>query len=90
MAKYVQKPIVIEAWQLLDPRKVWPDWLSDAYRRGLVCYMPKPLEDWLVIRNRMGSTAVAPEDYIVLDIKGELHRCERDLFKDMYELYEEE
>lgn len=64
MAKYVQKPIVIEAWQL-DSRKPWPDWLDDAYRRGLVYYMPKPLEDWLVIRNRMGSMAVAPEDYIV-------------------------
>lgn len=83
MAKYVKKPVVIEAWQF-GSREVKPDWLYDAQDRGLVRYNMNG--DRIYIDTLEGSMMARKGDYIIRGIHGELYPCKPDIFKETYEL----
>ncbi|MCU7521967.1 MAG: hypothetical protein HF312_17260 [Ignavibacteria bacterium] len=95
MAKYVKKPVEIEAFQydgdLKDSHGVHyvPEWAVEAIRRGTIYYgsIPPyggpPCE--LFIKTLEGPHHVSVGDYIIKGIKGELYPCKPDIFEATYE-----
>ena len=100
MAKYVKKPIVIEAVQLL-----WETWgemcthagvgkLSDGKPEG--CYVDDDgvqIDDsngriGLLIPTLEGLMVGEQDDWIIKGVKGELYPCKPDIFEMTYDLVE--
>lgn len=87
MAKYVKKPIVIEAFRFDGAiTRKHPQWAIDACEKGGIIRVQtdtigvKTLEGWLTAR--VG-------DYIVRGMKGELYPVRADIFEETYALVEE-
>ena len=97
MAKYRQKPVEIEAFQMTRGRRrdnsEWPEWLHRAWNKafhekGAVSCEDYPNSngtDRLVIQTLEGVQTVSWDDYIIQGVQGELYPCKPDIFKATYE-----
>lgn len=88
--KYRKKPIVIEAVQYngqgnLHPRYHGqvPDWMWDGFKRGVL--VASNGTDPLIVQTLEGSMVIAPGDWLIRGIKGELYPCKPDIFEATYE-----
>ena len=87
--KYRKKPIVIEAIQWttdnLDEVKEFlgPTISSEIIITSIVCNTHDYLG--IMIRTLEGHMTVAPYDYIIRGVKGELYPCKPDIFEITYE-----
>lgn len=87
MAKYVKKPVVIEAWQF-GSQETMPEWLVDAENKNIVRH--SMCSDCLYIDTFEGTHRANKGDYIIRGVRGELYPCKPDIFKETYELFEGE
>lgn len=98
MAKFVKKPIVIEAVQFkyaeyADNPLLFdevPDWLSVAINEKKIVPDFKTEDYWyLMIETLEGTMFAGPDDWIICGIKGEIYPCKNDIFKATYTKLEE-
>lgn len=94
MAKYIKKPIEVEAFQYdgdlkgSDGNYYVPQWAVEAFENGTMYYdslngREEPCE--LFIRTLEGKHHVSVNDYIIKGVKGELYPCKPDIFEETYE-----
>ncbi|WNO06039.1 hypothetical protein [Rhodoferax mekongensis] len=89
MAKYRKKPVVVEAWQLIEGT-VMPDWMLEARRTGVI----QPCEGGAIIRtledgpNGEAKHVASMGDWIIKGVKGELYPCKPEIFALAYEVAE--
>ena len=80
MAKYIKKPIVVEAEQFLrkdfDWRYIANPFYDGVYYNGNGEFAIKTFE---------GVMEVMDEDYIITGIRGEKYPCKPDIFEATYE-----
>ena len=96
MNQYRKKPVVIEAFQMTEKRRMdncdWPNWLNRAwnknegdtgalFRKDMDAEMP----DILCIQTLEGIHLVDWGDWIIQGVKGELYPCKPDIFEMTYE-----
>lgn len=97
--KYRKKPIVIEAFQMTEARRMdnadWPEWLHQAWNGetdapGTLqrAYRGHPLPDQLAVITLEGWHLVSWGDWIIRGVKGELYPCKPDIFAMTYEATE--
>ncbi len=90
--KYRKKPIVIEAVQYGEEGDFAsdgvPGWIWEAFESGTLAATNGT--DPLLIKTLEGTLTVAPEDWIIQGIQGELYPCKPDIFEATYELVEGE
>lgn len=92
MAKYIKKPVEIEAFQYdgdlkeSDGNYYVPQWAVEAFENGTMYYDSlngrEPCE--LFIRTLEGNHHVSVGDYIIKGVKGELYPCKPDIFEETY------
>lgn len=88
MAKYVKKPVEIEAFQLNSRGLVGEDWFWDAVSRNEIIthsfgkYYPD--DAWIEIKTLEGTMIAKTGDYIIKGVKGEIYPCKADIFEDTY------
>lgn len=93
MAKYIKKPVEIEAFQYdgdlkgSDGNYYVPDWVVEAFENGTMYYdslngREEPCE--LFIRTLEGNQHVSVNDYVIKGVKGELYPCNPDIFEETY------
>lgn len=82
MAKYTNKPVVIEAVQWLASMESW-DQIKD-----MGCpTKPGPMDtDTFFIPTIEGAMIVDKGDWVIKGINGEFHICKPDIFEATYEL----
>lgn len=92
-----KKPVVIEAFQMTEARRVnnedWPNWLRQAwnketYSTGSVFPMHYPISDGtdqICIGTLEGVMTVGWDDYIIKGVQEELYACKPDIFEATYE-----
>lgn len=89
MAKYVKKPIVIEAFQydkdFINSKgiKDIPEWVREAHGRALIFK-----DGDMYIRTLEGDMKVSVGDYIIKGVKGEIYPCKPDIFELTYYITE--
>lgn len=87
MSRYRKKPIVIEAVRYTGRGNVEghapPDWLWEAFEKGIATATNGG--DPLLLATLEGPLTVAPGDWIIQGIKGELYPCKPDIFEATYE-----
>jgi hypothetical protein len=93
--KYRKKPVVIEAFQMTEARRLsndeWPPWLHWAWQRErFEANSLYPTEEGkgdgtLSIRTLEGQHLVSWGDYIIQGIQGELYPCKPDIFEASYD-----
>lgn len=83
--RYRNKPVVIEAFQLIlgaDMAK-WPDWFREAIAKGKA--RPHPTEITLVlIDTTEGTMTAGAGDWIIKGVEGELYPCKPSVFAATY------
>jgi len=80
--KYRKKPIVIEAWQFLDPHAERPSWIETV---GNV--LPHPDFGAVIEIQTLEGTMIGLQgDWIIRGIKGEVYPCKNDIFKATYDV----
>lgn len=100
MAKFRKKPVVIEAFQMTQARRMdnreWPHWLNEAWNKregepgALFRQDPAaPYPDTLCIHTLEGIHIISWGDWIIRGVKGELYPCKPDIFEATYERVEE-
>lgn len=97
MAKFREKPVVVEAFQMTKERRSdnseWPNWLNLAWNLsfnepGAVSCEDFPNSqgyDRLIIQTLEGPLSVSWNDYIIQGVQGELYPCKPDIFEATYE-----
>lgn len=95
MARYRKKPVEIEAVQYglaeyadnpWEIRGDVPQWLQDAAREGVVVPEFRSEDYWyLKIKTLEGDMYVAPDDWIIQGVEGELYPCKPGIFAATYE-----
>jgi hypothetical protein len=76
MAKFVSKPVVVEAFQ----------WFKDGDSEFVY---PHPLNEKVrCIRTLKGEIMVLPGDWIITGPKGEMYPCKPDIFEATYQKVE--
>jgi hypothetical protein len=88
MPQFRKKPVVIEAVHYIgggnvEPRGAVPDWLWAALEDGTARYVNG--REPLLLRTLEGDLTVAPGDWIIRGVKGELYPCKPDIFAATYE-----
>ena len=90
MAKYIKKPVEIEAFQYdgdfmkKDGNYYVPDWAVNANLEGVLYF-----EDGeLFINTLEGKHHASVRDYIIKGVKGEIYPCKPDIFEMTYEAVE--
>ena len=87
MPKFRKKPVVIEAYKLLDPNvhstsgEELAEW---AEFNGFHDW--QSTTDGVEILTLEGATLARPGDWIIRGVKGEFYPCQDDIFKATYEL----
>lgn len=86
--RFRKRPVVIEARKYagagnMQPRGGLPDWLWRALETGVVHFTNG--SDPLIIETLEGPLTVAPGDWIIQGIMGELYPCKPDIFAATYE-----
>jgi len=95
MPKFRKKPVVIEAFQMTEARRVdnkdWPTWLNKAWNEkretpGSVYPTIEGTGDGTIsIGTLEGVHEVSFGDFIIQGVKGELYPCKPDIFEATYE-----
>lgn len=95
MPKFRKKPVEIEAVQYglaeyadnpWEIRGEVPQWLKDAAREGVVVPEFRSEDYWyLKIKTLEGDMYVAPDDWIIRGVEGELYPCKPGIFAATYE-----
>jgi hypothetical protein len=82
--KYRKKPVVIEAYQNIasDDTASTPHWLVKAVVDGSIVTRD---DGSLLIKTLEGNMVAGIGDWIIQDVKGELHPCKPDIFAATYE-----
>lgn len=87
MAKFVKRPIEIEAFVLGDE---WPDWWANAVADNVVTthnnnsrWRDGP--DYAIIATLEGDHKASRGDWIIKGIQGEIYPCKPDIFNLTYE-----
>ncbi len=89
MAKYVKKPIPVEAIKNVNGIfSEEPDWLWAAFAEGVVGEWEGRDGTFGVITLE-GVMTCPPGCYLVRGVRGELYPCQGDIFEETYELVEE-
>ncbi len=94
--QFRKKPVVIEAFQMTEARRMdnaeWPEWLNMAWngerdQAGTLqrVSMEAVLPDSLEIVTLEGNHLVTWGDWIIQGVKGELYPCKPDIFAATYE-----
>lgn len=94
MAKYIKKPVEIEAFQYdgdlkgSDGKYYVPEWAVQALESGIMYYdslngSEEPYE--LFIHTLEGNHHVSVNDYVIKGVKGELYPCKPNIFEEIYE-----
>ena len=97
MTQFRKKPVVIEAFQMTEARRMdnaeWPEWLNRAWNKnegepGAVFRkdMDATMPDLLCIWTLEGVHLVDWGDWIIRGVKGELYPCKPGIFAATYEL----
>ena len=86
--RFRHKPVVIEARRYagqgnMEPRGGLPDWLWDALNSGVAHFTNGA--DPLILETLDGPMAVAPGDWIIQGVRGELYSCKPNIFEAIYE-----
>jgi hypothetical protein len=83
--KYRKKPIVVEAFQVIerfyDYCDEWPDWMKAARAEGIIFFEYINL----TLVTLEGTLYASVDDYIIQGTKGELYPCKPDIFETIYE-----
>ena len=94
MSRYRKKPIVIEAFQMTEARRInnvdWPNWLHEAWNKepgegSVWIALDDPARLKLVCGTLEGIHRIDWNDWIIQGIKGELYPCKPDIFAATYE-----
>lgn len=99
MAKFREKPVVIEAFQITEISRQdnsdWPEWLHRVWNRerhevGAVFPSEKKSDgtDRLVVHTLRGLFTVSWNDWIIRGVNGELYPCKPDTFEKTYDVVE--
>lgn len=96
--QYRKKPVVIEAFQMTHARRLsnedWPQWMHSAWNEdrdavgGLQPTVEHDGTGTISVVTLEGVMEVAPGDWIIQGIKGELYPCKPDIFEATYEAVE--
>lgn len=81
--KFRKKPIVTDAWQLIQGG-VMPSWLIEAIGRGKVVFF----NGGAAIVTLEGTMTANNGDWIINGVQGELYPCKPDIFAATYEVAE--
>lgn len=94
MPKFRKKPVVIEAFQILNKEEMdaasfstdWPAWAQDAWLKpfetpGSIY----PLAGALLISTLEGSLVISNGDWIIQGVKNEIYPCKPDIFAATYD-----
>lgn len=84
MAKYIKKPIVIEAHRIGDDG--WPDNIWQGVMDNRIILKP---EGHVEIHTLEGVMRGNKGDWIIRGVKGEFYPCKSDVFEQTYERIEE-
>ena len=90
MARYIKKPVVIEAFRLgID---TIPDWFMDKVASNDVNLVINLLGEVRMasIKTLEGTMTAREGDFIIKGVKGELYPCKADIFYATYEAAESE
>lgn len=89
MPKFMQRPVVIEAFQVMSDRdeSSWPEWAKAARAKhedevGAILY--RPILPGYCIETLQGRTIVEPGDWILCGERGEIFGCKDDDFRNTY------
>ena len=87
MAKYVKKPVAIEA--ILNTGDGFyedPEWVKDAIASGgvLECLVSHNKGSY-IIKTLEGMVLCDPVSYLIRGVRGELYPCRGDIFRETYE-----
>lgn len=92
MAKYIKKPIPVEAVKFegniatIYGKPILPDWIMKEYLKGNIIADQLPNYDYeLVIKTLEGDMRVSVGDYIINGIHGEIYPCKPDIFEETYD-----
>lgn len=88
--RFRKKPVVIEAFRFTEARREdntdWPEWLHEAWNKGDGAPGSFwPCDGTLYLGTLEGAHVVAPGDWIIRGVKGELYPCKPDIFDMTYE-----
>lgn len=88
MATFQKKPVVVEAWRVVDllefAKNSWdklPTALRDAYESGDVLFE----DDAISITTLEGTMLARYDDWIIQGVNTELYPCKPDIFDKVYE-----
>ena len=92
MAKYRKKPVVIEAVKYegrgnFEDSDV-PDWIWAAFESETLASTAGT--DPLMIKTMEGKLRVAPGDFIIQGVQGEIYPCKPDIFEATYEAVDDQ
>lgn len=90
MAKYVKKPVVIEAikWEGQQELEALPVWIQKAIKEQTVWFGINSHNDTtpvMLIETLEGIHKAQVGDYIIQGVKGELYPCKPDIFEATYD-----
>jgi hypothetical protein len=90
MAKYMKRPVVVEAVEVREAlrcaRGDWSamsPWVKAAYVDGKILFLHNPPR--VQIATLEGSMTGHVDDWIIQGIKGEIYPCKPDIFESTYE-----
>jgi hypothetical protein len=89
--QYRKKPIVIEAWQVIEPTAVAedpiadPEWLKAAFGANQVRWITVAGPTHILIETLEGTMRADIGDWIIQGVKGELYPCKADIFAATYD-----
>lgn len=84
--KFRKKPVVIEAWQFLDPYAMRPEWVETV---GVVTFHPD-FGALIEVLTLEGTMIGRRGDWIIKGVKGEVYPCKPDIFAATYEKVEDD
>jgi len=84
MAKFVKRPVVIEAIRLSYDRSTRHDALAWLREHGKLTNYTVD-DDGVLIQTLEGAMRASPGDWIIRGVKGELYPCKPDIFASTYE-----
>lgn len=92
MAQYRKKPVIINAWKVIDilysAGRDWnslPQEVKDAYEKGGFVFTPEGIH----VKTLEGVHITGKDDMLIQGVKGEFYGCKPDIFDATYERVEE-
>lgn len=89
MARYVKKPIEIDAfrWTGGPDQTEDPEWIVAAIKAGQVKFVGTQRgQPRMTIETLEGTMIARPGDWVLRGVKGEIYPCRDDIFRETYEV----